>query len=105
MESLLNLPWNIEVMLSRDSTPTAGFQLRLDTFIVALPGEDSPSAGAAAVGTPGATKMVSYCAGTKCREPRTNFFFVSHDSCTPSQWKYLETGAGFCFRKSGNTHS
>lgn len=74
MESLLSLPWNIEVMLSRDSTPTSGLQLRLDTFIDALPGEDSPGAGAAAVGTPDATKMVGGYSVKNCREPRIDFF-------------------------------
>lgn len=55
----MSLPWNIEVMLSTDSTATSGLQLRLDTFVDTLPKEDSPSLGAAARGTPGATKMVS----------------------------------------------
>eukprot|EP00752_Nemacystus_decipiens_P007062 g6329.t1 len=54
MEALLSLPWNIEVMLSRDQTPASGLQLRLDTFVDSLLEEDSPSTGAA----PGATKIV-----------------------------------------------
>lgn len=106
MESLLSLPWNIEVMLSRDATPTAGVQLRLDTFIVVLPGGDSPSAGAAAVGTPGATKIVSFSADTICRNHAPIYVLVSQVSCTPSRWKYLKTGAGDCFQKvRENTHS
>lgn len=59
MQLLLGLPWNIEVMLSRDSVPTSGLQLRVDTVADALSKEDLPNAGAAATGTPGATKMVS----------------------------------------------
>ncbi|CAN0584013.1 unnamed protein product, partial [Ectocarpus sp. 12 AP-2014] len=54
----MSLPWNIEVMLSTDSTATSGLQLRLDTFVDTLPKEDTPSVGATARGTPGATKMV-----------------------------------------------
>lgn len=60
MELLLSLPWNIEVMLSRDSTPTSGLQLRLDTSVNAPPKEDSPSSGAATAGAPGATNMVGH---------------------------------------------
>ncbi|CBN77350.1 conserved unknown protein [Ectocarpus siliculosus] len=58
VELLMSLPWNIEVMLSTDSTATSGLQLRLDTFVDTLPKEDSPSVGATARGAPGATKMV-----------------------------------------------
>lgn len=59
MQMLLGLPWNIEVMLSRDSVPTSGLQLRVDTVADALSNEDTPKAGSAATGTSGATKMVS----------------------------------------------
>lgn len=59
MQLLLGLPWNIEVMLSRDSVPTSGLRLRVDTVADAFSKEDLPNAGAAATGTPGATKMVS----------------------------------------------
>lgn len=60
MELLLSLPWNIEVMLSRDSTPTSGLQLRLDTFVIAPLKEDPPSTGANTTGAPGATNMVGH---------------------------------------------
>lgn len=79
MDSLLSLPWNIEVMLSRDSTPTSGLQLRLDTFVDALLEEDSPSAGAA----PGATKIVSDAARTWARQHISQYLtarpsFIAH---------------------------
>ncbi|CAM9196403.1 unnamed protein product [Hapterophycus canaliculatus] len=43
LEFLLSLPWNIEVMLSTDSTASSGLQLRLDTFLDTLPKENRTS--------------------------------------------------------------
>lgn len=43
MQLLMSLPWNIEVMLSRDAVPTGGVQLRLDTWVDASPQERSRS--------------------------------------------------------------
>ena len=99
MESLLSLPWNIEVMLSRDSTPTSGLQLRLDTFVDALLEEDSPSAAAA----PGATKIVSRAARA-CVEKYTSKHLTAHDCFFCDKCGYTKGGLDGSFHKvSDNT--
>lgn len=56
---LLGLPWNVEVIVSRDSAPAARSQLRLDTFVDALPREEAQGSRTVGSGPHGAKTMVS----------------------------------------------
>ncbi|CAM9962272.1 unnamed protein product [Ascophyllum nodosum] len=60
MQLLMGLPWNVEVIISRDSVPTAGIPLRVDTWVDASPQEGASTKDVShrTAGAPSATTMV-----------------------------------------------
>lgn len=58
LQLLLGLPWNIDVVLSRDSTPAAGLHLRVDTWVDTSPIEAVQSQKKDIPSSSGANTMV-----------------------------------------------
>lgn len=68
MQLLLSLPWNIEVIVSKDSgLADEEMTMRVDTFVDASTGGAAPSTRATGAGSPGATMLVREFGGTLAR--------------------------------------